>query len=85
MSGLMWFLFIVMLGALALSLLWFIWRLRNFNQSQNQTYIDDRLMQAMLGDEALSKKVKTALVKQAGGGTAAEEDKPEPPEPDSGK
>lgn len=77
MSGLMWFLFVVMLAALVLSLLWFIWKLRNFNQSQNQTWIDDKLMQAMLTDEALSKKVKNALVKQAGGGAAATEEEPE--------
>jgi hypothetical protein len=76
MSGLMWFVFILMLAMLALSLVWFVWKLRNFNQSQNQTYIDDRLMQAMLSDEALSKKVKNALVKKAGGETP-EEDMPE--------
>ncbi|WP_417912534.1 hypothetical protein [Candidatus Electronema sp. TJ] len=77
MSGLIWFLFIVMLATLALSFVWFIWKLRNFNNSQNQTYIDDKLMQAMLTDEALSKKVKNALVKQAGGRAAAAEEEPE--------
>lgn len=77
MSGLMWFLFVVMLAALVLSLLWFIWKLRNFNQSQNQPWIDDKLMQAVLTDEALSKKVKNALVKQAGGRAAATEEEPE--------
>lgn len=62
MSGLMWILFIVMIALLILSLFWFIWKLRHFSQSQNQMYMDDRLMQAMLKDQDLSKKVKNALV-----------------------
>ena len=82
MSGLMWLVFISLLAMLVLSLVWIIWKLRNFNQSQNQMYIDDKLMQAMLGDEVLSKKVKNALVKQASGRTAEEEDKPEPEPPE---
>ena len=64
MSGLMWIIFIVMMALLILSLLWFVWKLRHFSQSQNQMYMDDRLMQAMLKDQELSKKVKKALVKK---------------------
>lgn len=62
MGGLMWIIFIVMIVLLILSLLWFVWKLRHFSQSQNQMYMDDRLMQAMLKDQDLSKKVKNALV-----------------------
>lgn len=66
MSSVMWILFLALLALLVLSLLWLIWKLRNFSQSQNQTVLDDRLLQAMLGDEVLSKKVKKALVKKSG-------------------
>jgi hypothetical protein len=77
MSSLMWLMFILMLALLVLSLIWLVWKLRNFSQSQNQTYLDDKLMQAMLSDAVLSKKVKQALVKQAGGTTKEEEVQPE--------
>jgi hypothetical protein len=77
MGGLMWLVFAVMLAALVLSLVWLIWKLRNFSQMQNQTHFDDKLMQALLSDEVLSKKVKKALVKQAGGVTEEVPDEPE--------
>lgn len=64
MSSLMWLLFLAMLALLAVSLLWFIWKLRSFSQSQNQT-VDDKLLQAMMSDAALSGKVKEALVKKS--------------------
>ncbi len=64
MSSLMWLLFLALLALLALSLLWFIWKLRNFSQSQNQT-LDDKLLQTMMSDAALSGKVKEALVKKS--------------------
>lgn len=64
MGSLIWFLFLAMLALLVLSLLLFIWKLRSFSQSQNQT-LDDKLFQAMLNDAALSGKVKDALVKDA--------------------
>ncbi len=76
MGGLMWLVFAVMLAALVLSLVWLIWKLRNFSQMQNQTHFDDKLMQALLSDEVLSKKVKKALVKQAGGETEEVPDEP---------
>ncbi len=41
--------------------------LRHFSQSHNQTVLDDKLMQSMLGDEALSKELKTVLVGKASG------------------
>ncbi len=74
MNGLMWILFIVMIALLILSLLWLIWKLRYFSQSQNQTYLDDRLMQAMLKDQDVSKKIKKALVKKSSGLDATDEE-----------
>ncbi|WP_417914710.1 hypothetical protein [Candidatus Electronema sp. JM] len=74
MSGVMWLLFAVMLALLVLSLIWFVWKLREFSQSQSQIYFDDKLMQAMLKDKELSNKVKKALVKQASAGGVAEEE-----------
>ena len=74
MSGLMWIIFIVIIALLILSLLWFIWKLRHFSQSQNQMYTDDRLMQIMLKDKELSKKVKKALVNKPGVDHDDEED-----------
>ncbi|WP_339137647.1 MAG: hypothetical protein WGN25_06055 [Candidatus Electrothrix sp. GW3-4] len=62
MSNLIWLVFIFLVVVLVGSLLWFIWRLRHFSQSHNQTVLDDKLMQTMLGDEALSKELKGALV-----------------------
>ena len=77
MSGVMWLLLAVMLAMLVLSLIWFVWKLREFSQSQSQIHFDDKLMQAMLKDKELSSKVKKALVKQAGGVTEEEEDRGE--------
>ena len=77
MSGVMWLLFAVMLALLVLSLIWFVWKLREFSQSQSQVYFDDKLMQAMLKDKELSSKVKKALVKQAGGAAEEEENRGE--------
>ena len=73
MGGLMWIVFIALLALLILSLLWLVWKLRHFSQSQNQNYVDDKLMHAMLKDQNFSKKIKKALVKKAGETTAAEE------------
>ncbi|CAK8722017.1 hypothetical protein GCAAIG_11650 [Candidatus Electronema halotolerans] len=74
MAGLMWIIFFALIALLILSLLWLVWKLRQFSQSQNQTYMDDKLMQALLNDERLAKKIKKALVKQAGGTASADED-----------
>jgi hypothetical protein len=65
MSSLMWIIFLALLAILMLSLLWLIWKLRHFSQSQNQTYLDDKLMQIMLNDEVLAKKVKEDLLKKS--------------------
>ena len=62
MSNLIWLVFIFLVVILVVSVLWFIWRLRNFSHSHNQTVLDDRLMRSMLGDETLSKELKSALV-----------------------
>jgi hypothetical protein len=78
MGGLMWIIFFALIALLILSLLWLVWKLRHFSQSQNQTYMDDKLMQALLNDERLSKKIKKALVKQAGGTASADEDDDKP-------
>jgi hypothetical protein len=67
MSNLIWLVFIFLVVVLVISVLWFIWRLRHFSQSYNQTVLDDKLMQSMLGDEALSKELKTVLVGKANG------------------
>ncbi len=67
MGDLIWIIFLGLVGLLIISLLWLIWRLRNFSQSHQQTILDDRLLQNMLGDEALSKDVKNALAKQSAG------------------
>ncbi|RWX49285.1 hypothetical protein VT99_10103 [Candidatus Electrothrix marina] len=67
MSNLIWLVFIFLVVVLVISVLWFIWRLRHFSQSYNQTVLDDKLMQSMLGDEALSKELKSALVGKASG------------------
>ncbi|MCW5202561.1 hypothetical protein VU10_05470 [Desulfobulbus sp. US1] len=67
MSNLIWLVFIFLVVVLVISVLWFIWRLRHFSQSHNQTVLDDKLMQSMLGDEALSKELKTVLVGKASG------------------
>lgn len=63
----MWLVFIFLVMVLVVSVLWFIWRLRHFSQSYNQTVLDDKLLQNMLGDEALSKELKSALVGKASG------------------
>ena len=70
MSDLIWLIFIFLVAALVVSVLWLIWRLRHFSQTHNnQTVLDDKLMQNMLGDEALSKDLKKALVdKKSTGG-----------------
>lgn len=65
MNDLMWMIFILLMVVLVISVLWLIWRLRHFSQSNNQTVLDDKLMQSMLGDEALSKDLKNALVGKA--------------------
>ena len=68
MSDLIWLVFIFLVVILVISVLWFIWRLRHFSQSHNnQTVLDDKLMQSMLGDEALSKELKRVLVGKASG------------------
>ena len=64
MNKLMWIIFVLMLALLLLSLLWLIWKLRSFSQTQHQSLMDDKLLHSMLGDEALSKKVKKALTGQ---------------------
>jgi hypothetical protein len=68
----MWILFIVMVGLLLVSLLWIIWKLRNFSQSHNQTYVDDKLMHTILSDANLEKKVKKAVLTKSTGGLAVE-------------
>ena len=65
MGDLIWLVFVFLVLVLVVSVLWLIWRLRHFSQSNNQTIIDDKLMQSMLGDEALSKDLKSALVGKA--------------------
>ena len=70
----MWIIFIALLAVLILSLLWLVWKLRQFSQSQNQTYLDDKLMQALLNDENFSKKIKKTLVKKSGGPASADKD-----------
>ena len=67
MSNLIWLVFIFLVVVLVSSVLWLVWRLRHFSQSYNQTVLDDKLMQNMLGDEALSKELKSALVGKASG------------------
>ncbi|MGB5685545.1 MAG: hypothetical protein WBM35_07025 [Candidatus Electrothrix sp.] len=67
MSDLIWLVFIFLVVILVISVLWLIWRLRHFSQSHNQTVLDDKLMQSMLGDEALSKDLKRVLVGKASG------------------
>ncbi|MCI5164596.1 MAG: hypothetical protein D3903_00560 [Candidatus Electrothrix sp. GM3_4] len=62
MSNLIWLVFIFLMAVLVISVLWLILRLRQFSQSHNYTVIDDKLLQNMLGDEALSKELKSALV-----------------------
>lgn len=72
MSNLIWLILIFLVVVLVSSVLWLIWRLRHFSQSHNnQTVLDDKLMQSMLADEALSKELKNVLVgKTSGAGTA---------------
>jgi hypothetical protein len=65
MDNLIWIIFLGLVGLLVISLLWLIWKLRHFSQSNHQTILDDRLLQNMLGDEALSKDVKSALAKRS--------------------
>ena len=67
MTNLIWLVFIFLVGVLVVSVLWFIWRLRHFSNSHNQSFLDDKLMQSMLGDETLSKELKSALVGKADG------------------
>lgn len=73
MSGLMWLLFVVMMAMLVLSVVWLFVKLRHFSYSQNQTYMDDKLMQVMLKDELIKEKMKNALLKQASGVIPAED------------
>lgn len=82
MSNLIWIIFIFLLTVLAGSLLWFIWRMRHFSRSQHQTVLDDKLLHNMLGDEALSKDVKNALVKKSAKAAASvdTEEQPDPSE-----
>jgi predicted Holliday junction resolvase-like endonuclease len=80
MSGLMWLLFVVMMAVLVLSVVWLIVKLRHFSYSQNQTYMDDKLMQAILKDEMMKKEMKNALLKQAGGVIPAEDEQQVPEE-----
>jgi hypothetical protein len=67
MSNLIWLVFIFLMAVLVISVLWLILRLRQFSQSHNYTVIDDKLLQSMLVDEALSKELKSALVGKAPG------------------
>jgi len=74
MDGLMWIIFFALIALLSLSLLWLVWKLRQFSQSQNQTYLDDKLMQALLNDESFAQKIKKSLLKQSGGTDSAAKD-----------
>ncbi|MCI5222641.1 MAG: hypothetical protein D3924_08230 [Candidatus Electrothrix sp. AR4] len=77
MTNLIWIVFISLLAVLAVSFIWFIWRLRHFSQSNHQTVLDDKLLQNMLGDEALSKDLKNALVgKSTGTGLSGNQEDP---------
>lgn len=68
MSNLVWLILIFLIVVLVGSMLWLVWKMRHFSQSHNnQTVLDDKLMQSMLGDEALSKELKNALVGKASG------------------
>ncbi len=67
MGNLIWLVFIFLVMVLVVSVLWLILRLRQFSQSYNQTVLDDKLLQNMLGDEALSKELKSVLVGKASG------------------
>ena len=67
MNDLMRMIFVLLMVVVVISVLWLIWRLRHFSQSNHQTILDDKLMQSMLGDEALSKELKTVLVNKASG------------------
>ncbi|MCI5144244.1 MAG: hypothetical protein D3923_01655 [Candidatus Electrothrix sp. AR3] len=67
MGNLMWIIFIFLLAVLAVACIWLLLRLRTFSQAQHYTVMDDKLLQSMLGDEALSKKVKKELVRHASG------------------
>lgn len=78
MNDLMWMIFILLMVVLVISVLWLIWRLRHFSQSNNQTILDDKLMQSMLGNEALSKELKTVLVSKASGVKEPEEPRASP-------
>lgn len=78
MSNLAWLIFIFLMAVLLVSALWFIWRLRHFSQSNNQTVLDDKLMQSMLGDEHLSKELKNALVGKTSQAVDAEKDSAKP-------
>ena len=75
--------------------LWLIIRLRNFSRSQDQTFVDSRLWETMIGDEALTPELKKALVNQsveqqaqvksdeaAGDAEAKEEEKEKSSQPD---
>lgn len=73
MSSVMWIIFVFMLALLVLSLLWLLWRLRDFSRSNSQTILDDRLMEAMLSDAALSQDVKKRLVRSRAGALAQAE------------
>jgi hypothetical protein len=74
MGSLMWIIFIIMMGTLLVSLLWLIWKLRNFSQSHNQSYADDKLMQEILSDARLKKEVKKAVLTQSTGVQPVEEE-----------
>lgn len=74
MANLMWIIFFALIALLILALLWLVWKLRQFSLSQNQTYLDDKLMQALLNDEKFSKKIKKSLVKQSDSKGSADED-----------
>lgn len=76
MNSVMWIIFIFMLALLVLSLLWLVWRLSHFSRSHDQTVIDDRLMEAMLSDAALSQDVKKRLVISRAGVLAQAEETP---------
>ncbi len=67
MTHLAWIIFFFLLFVLTVSVIWFIWRLRHFSQSHHHTVLDDKLLQNMLGDKALSKDVKNALVRKSAG------------------
>ena len=65
MSSLFWIIFLIVVAGVLLAMVGVVYSLRNFSRSNQQTIVDDKLWQSMIGDETLSPELKKAIVEHS--------------------